>query len=647
MAGSNQLCSRRHLLTHGQALTRYTVQIMKIDNERPYHTNAFHELVPSGGPKVDGEPERETKDNLLEDKMVEQTNPSEHGFVKAEHEKGGKTRQIRIEDVSYDKDVVEISLPSSVVSSDYGGHFVKDVCIDEGVLADQKGSAEKVVSEKVCPIFDSSMADGNGDLKEDIRVDPVKTAHKSQIVPLHVVHATDGNTMEEIRADPLKTEHESESQIVTLHVPCATDGNKMEQYSCGEARDLEGNKTTDELTNVNDEKSSPRQLSSHEAAKQCQQVGTVISEICETHKPLRDGEAIDEVHETGSSTAPESSYLGGLPVESTSDGLSAVIPEDVGAELDNRGLNPATHYNPFIAFGSLEDTWESKYALPTIVDDVSVVPICPVGKTDSFSDIVNGGALGGFDYVETAESRIGDSSRLDSYGARSSRLGVQASEESHDQGGLVERTDSFSDIIKGAPGRFDSFAADETRIKHNRLDSIEESSGRLDVQASEENNDQRGTVGAEPTDVKSEGHPKCETGAVEDEHDFNPRDMGDGTKTREESNGGDESSTVSQTESAVQQNEPDGAKLTTRGGIRNPFESSFSGANITLDAVAPSAHIGNTSLRSDSSTTSTRSFAFPVLQTEWNSSPVRMAKADRRRFRRDRGWGYRVLCCKF
>ncbi|KAM3367943.1 hypothetical protein ACQJBY_016476 [Aegilops geniculata] len=613
---------------------------MKIDNERPYHTNTCHELVPSGSPKVDGESERETKDNLLEDKMVEQTNPSEHGFVKTEHDKGGKTRQIRIEDVSYDKDVVEINLPSSVVSSDYGGHFVKDVCIDEGVLADQKASAEKVVSEKVFPIFDSSIADANGDLKEDIRADPVKTAHKSQIVPLHAVHATDGNTMEEIRADPLKTEHESESQIVTLHVPCATDGNKMEQYSSGEARDLEGNKTTDEFTDVNDEKSSPRQLSSHEAAKQCQQV------------------ASNDCYETGSSTAPESSYLSGLPVESTSDGFSTAIrEEDVGAELDNRGLNPATHYNPFIAYGSLEDTWESKYALPTIVDDVSVVHICPVGKTDSFSDIVNGGALGGFDYVETAESKIGDSSRLDSAGARSSRLGVQASEESHDQGGLVERTDSFSDIIKGAPGRFDSVAADETRIKHNRLDSIEESSGRLDVQASEENSDQRedvvnemrtdGAHGAEPSDVKSENHPKCETGAVEDEHDFNPRDMGDGTKTREESNSGDESSTVSQMEPAVQQNGPDGAKLTTRGGIRNPFESSFSGANITLDAVAPSAHIGNTSLRSDSSTTSTRSFAFPVLQTEWTSSPVRMAKADRRRFRRDRGWGYRVLCCKF
>lgn len=636
---------------------------MKIDNERPYHTNAFHELVPSGGPKVDGEPERETKGNLLEDKMVEQTNPSEHGFVKAEHEKGGKARQIRIEDVSYDKDVVEINLPDAVDSSDYGGHFVKDVCIDEGVLADKKASAEKVVSEKVCPIFDSTVTDANSDLKEDIRVDPVKTAHKSQIVPLHAACATDGNTMEEIRVDPLKTADELESQIVTLDVACATGGNNMEQYSSGQARDLEGNKSTDDSTNVNDEKLSCRQLSSHEVANQCQQAGTVISETCETHKPFCDGEAIDEVasndcHETGSSTAPESSYLSGLPVESTSDGLSAAIPEeDVSAELDNRGLNPANHYNPFIAYGSLEDTWESKYALPTIVDDVSVVPICPVGKTDSFSDLVNGGALGGFDYAETAEFRIGDSSRLDSAGARSSRLGVQASEESHDQGGLVERTDSFSDIIKGAPVRFDYVAADETRIKHNRLDSIEESSGRLDVQASEESGDQRedvvnemridGAHGAEPSDVKSENHPKCETGAVEDEHDFNPRDMGDGTKTREENNGGDESSTVLQAESAVQQNGPDGAKLVTRGGIRNPFESSFSGANITLDAVAPSAHIGNTSLRSDSSTTSTRSFAFPVLQTEWNSSPVRMAKADHRRFRRDRGWGYRVLCCKF
>lgn len=63
-----------------------------------------------------------------------------------------------------------------------------------------------------------------------------------------------------------------------------------------------------------------------------------------------------------------------------------------------------------------------------------------------------------------------------------------------------------------------------------------------------------------------------------------------------------------------------------------------------------SGHIqysGSTSLRSDSSTTSARSFAFPILQSEWNSSPVKMAKADRRNLRKHRGWRMGLLCCRF
>jgi hypothetical protein len=327
-----------------------------------------------------------------------------------------------------------------------------------------------------------------------------------------------------------------------------------------------------------------------------------------------------DFHGTGASVSPEASNLNGLPVESTSDVFSAENPEDVGAELDERGLNTATHYNPFIAYGSLEDSWEPKYALPSIVDDVSAVPICPVGKTDSFSDLVNGGALRGFDFVETAESRIGDS-RSDSVEARSS-------EESNDQrGSLVERTDSFSDLVNGGAGGFDSIVTDETKIKHSRLDSIEESSGRLDVQASEESNDQRedlvnemrtdgvngtGTRGAEPSDAKTDNHPTCETDTFEDAQDFNPRDMEeDGTNVTEDKNDS-KSSRLAQSENVVQHNETDSAKLMARPGMRNPFESSFSGASITSDALAPSAHIGNISLRSDSSTTSTRSFAFPV-----------------------------------
>lgn len=83
---------------------------------------------------------------------------------------------------------------------------------------------------------------------------------------------------------------------------------------------------------------------------------------------------------------------------------------------------------------------------------------------------------------------------------------------------------------------------------------------------------------------------------------------------------------------------------------RDQGESSFSVAGPLPDVVPYSGHIpfsGSISLRSDSSTTSTRSFAFPVLPNEWNSSPVRMAKADRRNLRRRRGCILGLLCCRF
>lgn len=79
-------------------------------------------------------------------------------------------------------------------------------------------------------------------------------------------------------------------------------------------------------------------------------------------------------------------------------------------------------------------------------------------------------------------------------------------------------------------------------------------------------------------------------------------------------------------------------------------ESSFSAVGPFSGLITysgPIAYSGSLSLRSDSSTTSTRSFAFPVLQNEWNSSPIRMAKADRRRLRRSRGWRQGILCCRF
>lgn len=75
-------------------------------------------------------------------------------------------------------------------------------------------------------------------------------------------------------------------------------------------------------------------------------------------------------------------------------------------------------------------------------------------------------------------------------------------------------------------------------------------------------------------------------------------------------------------------------------------ESSFSADDFILHS-GPMAFSGSISLRSDGSATSGRSFAFPILQAEWSSSPVRMTEADRRRFRKHKGWRSGLLCCRF
>ncbi|XP_073134316.1 uncharacterized protein [Henckelia pumila] len=75
-------------------------------------------------------------------------------------------------------------------------------------------------------------------------------------------------------------------------------------------------------------------------------------------------------------------------------------------------------------------------------------------------------------------------------------------------------------------------------------------------------------------------------------------------------------------------------------------ESSFTAAGL-ITFSGPIANSGSLSLRSDGSAASGRSFAFPILQSEWNSSPVRMAKADRRHFRKHKGWRSGLLCCRF
>ncbi|MCO5580652.1 hypothetical protein L7F22_034522 [Adiantum nelumboides] len=63
-----------------------------------------------------------------------------------------------------------------------------------------------------------------------------------------------------------------------------------------------------------------------------------------------------------------------------------------------------------------------------------------------------------------------------------------------------------------------------------------------------------------------------------------------------------------------------------------------------ISYTGPVAYSGSISNRSDSST-STRSFAFPILASEWNASPVKMHAPDPQFFRQQRKW-HLCSCCR-
>ncbi|MCO5553368.1 hypothetical protein L7F22_006889 [Adiantum nelumboides] len=86
--------------------------------------------------------------------------------------------------------------------------------------------------------------------------------------------------------------------------------------------------------------------------------------------------------------------------------------------------------------------------------------------------------------------------------------------------------------------------------------------------------------------------------------------------------------------------EADSFSATLSGPLTFSGPMSYSG----ISSYGPQS--GSVSHRSDSSTASTHSFAFPILPYEWNSSPVKMAQPDKRFLQRP--WKRRLrsfFCC--
>ncbi|XP_072978164.1 uncharacterized protein [Typha angustifolia] len=132
---------------------------------------------------------------------------------------------------------------------------------------------------------------------------------------------------------------------------------------------------------------------------------------------------------------------------------------------------------------------------------------------------------------------------------------------------------------------------------------------------------------------------------------FNPRETDtSGTDGGKNTLDGQQPAHV-QSNLVVEESLPDGRRNSVVSSVyHNHGEVNLSGSDVSSGQTASLGYIpysGSISFRSESSATSTRSFAFPILQNEWSSSPVKMAKAKRRRFKNYQSWKSGLLCCKF
>ncbi|TVU29508.1 hypothetical protein EJB05_21078, partial [Eragrostis curvula] len=372
------------------------------------------------------------------------------------------------------------------------------------------------------------------------------------------------------------------------------------QYSTGkEYDDHDGGISTDYIAgDPGEKKISLQELLLLESAEESRLASTTKCESGEKQNHLHEESVsqvyINDTHEI-QAVVPETN-------EHVSSDASSMMSKDHGAALDVKKPNQIDRHNPFIDHRSMvvEDALEPQCSVPTITDDAFTEPVYTGSKTDSFSSVVSGST--GLNEVRTADSGVD--------AAISSNSDIQSSEKSEDD---CENLASKAIVV-----------VDEAAV----------------IASSSPNN-------VEPSDLNGENQEKCDFDSVPDVHDFNQIVEEDGTDL---DNAVRNSSTLAHAGSAVMQTLSEGPKSASRTSNDDPYEWNFFGPSIMSAPVSNSGHIaysGNISLRSDSSTTSTRSFAFPVLQREWISSPVRMAKAERRHVRRRLGWRKGLICCKF
>ncbi|XP_077221883.1 uncharacterized protein LOC143855694 [Tasmannia lanceolata] len=208
--------------------------------------------------------------------------------------------------------------------------------------------------------------------------------------------------------------------------------------------------------------------------------------------------------------------------------------------------------------------------------------------------------------------------------------GIDTTDETvNDISGEVVVPDEFHLVQNSTTGDFQSDQA--TNEKEKLANSVGTSSAEV-------SNNSRNT---EKFPINS----KMETGSVTFDFESSPSVMSGSGEVTESANWQQSGRSLSGLENEV----PDSLTGSSRSFfIQHGYgEPSFSGIRSDSGAIVNTGSMGSISLRSDISTASTGSFAFPVLQSEWDTSPVKMVKGDRRKPRKNRGCWAALFCCRF
>ncbi|XP_010928100.1 uncharacterized protein [Elaeis guineensis] len=496
-----------------------------------------------------------------------------------------------------DKTVTEIQ-PPEIIYKDGACHNIKDICVDEGICSLEKILVENDESSQRFPSsFDDTVESGNDALSKEM---------------------ADGSTT---------SVHDSRSTSYEHLI--SVEKNAMEHFSGSLSKVGANFDTTNPfISDISDENISLKQcFPLYEFETDSQQVKPTNFDCGNDHKHY--SESLSKVGGKFRATNP---FLTDISDETISFkqflSLQELETDSLQAEPTNFDCSneQLADHQKFYQ-GTLEEEYSTMSAVPA---DARQSTQSNGSKENASISLAQGTLEDGYLTAASSLSDVGESEQ--SSGIKESPA-KSSSEDTLEEGCSVT-TSALYDVSK---------SDESSGIKEKPDEGL--SQGLLKDVCSQDM--------ALPSDIK--------------ESNESSRTMGNPANAELESGvsglasiGGQESKEkIDRQRDGQAKNDPvteeavsDNATTSARSSLVHNYhlDADFSEPVYMSGPIASSGHIpysGSISLRSDSSTTSTRSFAFPILQSEWNSSPVKMAKADRRHLRKHRGWWLGLLCCRF